>query len=136
MKVINAIFMLIFLAACQSQEGNPNPVAAPAGLSRIEKVGKNLYDFYCVSCHGERGEGDGIHSYSLDPPPANLADTAYTNTLSDEQLFDVISLGGAGVGKSPAMPPWKQVLSENQIRCIIAYLRLLPAIANASAMEE
>ena len=46
-------------------------------------------------------------------------------SLSDEYLYQVISKGGASVGKSPLMAPWGAVLSDEQIRDVLAFVRLL-----------
>lgn len=93
---------------------------------RREIVGERLYEAYCVGCHGETGEGDGLHSFTLNPPPANHADSALMSTLSDEYLFQLISNGGSFVGKSPEMPRWRDVLNKNQIENVILYIRTLP----------
>ncbi len=85
--------------------------------------GKEIYAEKCGSCHGPEGEGDGPAAAALDPKPRNLSDAEYVSTLSDEHIFKTISEGGAAVGKSPLMPPWKGVLSEDDIWNVIAYLR-------------
>lgn len=99
---------------------------------RREMIGERLYQRYCSGCHGTTGEGDGLHSYTLNPPPANHADTAYMNSLSDEYLFEIISNGGAHVGKSTEMPRWKDVLGRNDINNVIIYLRKFPHDGNSS----
>ena len=45
--------------------------------------------------------------------------------LSDKFLMDIISKGGAAVGKSTFMPSWGGALNDKQIRDIIAYIRVL-----------
>lgn len=96
------------------------------GRTRRELIGENLYRRYCSGCHGETGEGDGLHSYNLNPLPANHADSTYMDALSDEHLYQVISEGGAAVGKSVEMPRWLGVLKSSDIENLILYLRLLP----------
>ena len=44
---------------------------------------------------------------------------------SDETLFKIISGGGQGVGRSTVMPAWGGVLSEQQIRELVKYVRSL-----------
>lgn len=34
--------------------------------------GDYLYGIYCISCHGEKGEGDGIGAINMVPPPRNF----------------------------------------------------------------
>jgi len=47
------------------------------------------------------------------------------NQLPDKELMEVISKGGAAVGKSPIMPAWGAQLKEKQIREIISHIRSL-----------
>jgi len=60
-------------------------------------------------------------------PPRNLAEQAYMGTRSDQQLFDVISKGGAATGLSAAMTAFGSQLSEQQIWDTVAYIRTLAA---------
>ena len=85
--------------------------------------GKEKYNQICASCHGPSGKGDGPAAAALDPKPRNLSDPKYVSTLSDEQIFKTVKEGGAAVGKSPLMPAWGGVLSDNDIWNVIAYLR-------------
>lgn len=85
--------------------------------------GKEKYNQICASCHGQGGKGDGPAAAALDPKPRNLSDPKYVSTLSDEQIFKTVKEGGAAVGKSPLMPAWGSVLSDNDIWNVIAYLR-------------
>ncbi len=82
---------------------------------------KKLYDQTCAMCHGPEGKGDGPTAQVLQPKPANLAtvlkgkDAAYLTKLLKE--------GGAGVGKSPLMPAYKDILKDEQIRALIKYVK-------------
>lgn len=87
--------------------------------------GKELYENYCTSCHGISGKGDGPAAVSLRPKPRNLTDSEYMSSLNDQYLFNVISKGGAAVGKSPFMPGWGNTLSSKDIANIISYIRSL-----------
>ena len=46
-------------------------------------------------------------------------------SLTDAQLYTVISKGGASVGKSPLMAPWGGVVNDQGIRDLIAFIRKL-----------
>lgn len=122
------VFLTFFvLIGCVPKERTPLSVSLLVQEpTRREIIGERLYQRYCSPCHGTTGEGDGLHSYMLNPPPANHADTVHMNTLSDEHLFEIISDGGAGVGKSPEMPRWNTVLNKNDISNVIMYLRTFP----------
>ena len=86
---------------------------------------KGNYQLYCVMCHGNEGKGDGQLAPTLDIPPANHTDPERMSKASDERLFKTISQGGASVGLSESMPPHNTTLSEEQIRGLVKYLRVL-----------
>jgi mono/diheme cytochrome c family protein len=98
-----------------------------AGLARAQNAieGKNLYSTYCVTCHGDRGKGDGVAARGLPQKPADHTNGAVMNQLDDKFLMDLISKGGGAVGKSSFMPAWGGSLNEQQIRDIIAYIRTI-----------
>ncbi len=101
-------------------------VSFPASLlAQDAKAGKALYQQYCSTCHGPQGKGDGPAAAAMNPKPRNHTDGNYMNKLSDAHLRKVISEGGAAVGRSPLMPPWQGVLTSEQIRDVIAYVRSL-----------
>ena len=52
------------------------------------------------------------------------------NRLSDKYLIQVISKGGAAVGKSGFMPAWGSSLNEKQIKDIVAFIRSLAIPSN------
>jgi mono/diheme cytochrome c family protein len=87
--------------------------------------GKKLYATYCASCHGETGKGDGMAAGSLPVKPADHTSGNVMNQLNDKFLLDIISKGGAAVGKSTFMPSWGGSLNEKQVRDIVAYIRTL-----------
>ena len=62
---------------------------------------------------------------SLPIKPKDHTDGATMNRLTDQNLADTISKGGAAVGKSSFMPGWGGSLNEKQIRDIVAYMRTL-----------
>ena len=104
----------------------PPPAPVPEGNLRGDAAaGAQMYGTYCASCHGPEGKGDGPIAQTLKPPPANHTDHAYMGSLSDAQLYKVISLGGAAMGKSPMMAPWGGVVNDEGIRDLIAYIRKL-----------
>jgi len=100
-----------------------HPAATAPGDAQ---AGKAIYERSCVGCHGPTGQG-GRMAGMLAVPPRNLADQAYMGTRSDQQLFDVISKGGAAAGLSAAMTAFGSQLSEQQLWDTVAYVRTLVA---------
>ncbi len=78
-----------------------------------------MFQSNCEACHGPQGHGDGPAGVALEPAPKNLAQLS--KVASDDYLFWRISTGRPG----SAMPPWKGVLSEEQIWQVISYIRTL-----------
>jgi mono/diheme cytochrome c family protein len=94
--------------------------------------GQKLYTAYCSSCHGDKGQGDGSAGKALPVKPADHTDGKVMNSFSDEFLLNIISKGGAAVGKSAFMPAWGGVLKENQLQNLVAYVRSLASPSKAS----
>jgi putative copper export protein/mono/diheme cytochrome c family protein len=90
---------------------------SPTGYSaRSVAAGRALFAGHCVSCHGERGRGDGPAAKDLRPPPADLtAEHIYGH--SDGDLFWWIT---NGIGE--AMPPLGAVLDETEPWNVIDFL--------------
>lgn len=95
--------------------------SSPATSAR----GGKDYATYCSPCHGKSGNGDGPLAALLDPKPVRHNNAEYMNALSDQYLFSLIKDGGPAVGKSSLMASWRGILSEQQIRDLVAYLRSL-----------
>ena len=103
--------------------------AALNGCAKDEAVerGWSLYHHYCISCHGNKGRGDGFNAAYLDPKPRDHSDSKeeYMATKENKQLFDAVSKGGRGIAKSQLMPSYGHTLSENEIWSLVAYMRTL-----------
>jgi mono/diheme cytochrome c family protein len=109
----------------------PAPAAAaaptPAPLAYEARMGKVTFAYYCQTCHGETGAGDGFNAFNLDPRPRDLSDPTFQKKKSDAELADAIRRGGSGVGLSALMPPWGHTLSDRQVGELVLYIRTLSA---------
>jgi len=85
--------------------------------------GQEVYNIYCATCHGPTGLGDGIAAANLDPKPRDLSSAAILETYTDEYLVNVITNGGAAVGKSPMMTAWSGIISPEDIDNLVAHIR-------------
>ncbi|MBK7859696.1 MAG: c-type cytochrome [Archangiaceae bacterium] len=97
------------------------PVAALAG------DGKALFESRCATCHGSKGDGQGIAAYLLNPKPRDLTQGTFrlrstpTGTLpTDDDLLRTITEGIPGT----AMPPAAD-LSEAERRSLVAHVKQL-----------
>ena len=69
-------------------------VATPARL----KEGQGLFSEHCVSCHGEKGEGDGPAGVTLEPRPRDLTALAgWKRGVRLSDLFRTVTLGLEGM---------------------------------------
>ena len=82
--------------------------------------GKLIFEDRCASCHGLQGRGDGPQAPFLSPRPSSLI-SAGTSAKSDIDLLATITNGKPRT----AMPAWKDLLTEEQRRDVLAYVRSL-----------
>lgn len=91
-----------------------NPVPADSfSLSR----GRVLFEANCAGCHGPRGRGDGPAAARLETLPPDL--TAMARQHTDGDFAWKIATGRG------AMPPWKGILTENQIWDLVNFVQTL-----------
>jgi mono/diheme cytochrome c family protein len=138
-RIAGSMLLLVVTAACSRHKAG-TAVAAPANplasssavpevaavevpLSYEVRLGKETFQHYCKTCHGDTGAGDGFNAFNLDPHPRDLSDPAFQKTKTDGDLRDAIQRGGSGVGLSPLMPPWGRTLSAAQVDEVVLYLR-------------
>ncbi len=120
------LFALLVAAGCSKPKPAPgaDETESPAGAAGttaagpvtpdVEK-GKEVFNQRCVPCHGSTGHGDGPASASLNPKPRKFADGSWQSQVTDDYIEKIIQLGGAAVGKSPAMPSNPDLQSQPQV---------------------
>ncbi len=103
---------------------NPLRPTTEAELAEILDKGQNLYEIYCASCHGKKGDGNGkLYNEGSGPYPA-----APANYLKDEfvqaseGLYYHAIMHGKGVMLSHA-----DKLSHDERWMVIHYIRSLQA---------
>lgn len=84
----------------------PEPTPTPAANDGADAAyaAKTMFQAKCVVCHGTSGAGDGPGAAALNPKPRAFTDPSWQTTVTNEQIESAILMGGAAVGKSPAMP--------------------------------
>lgn len=88
--------------------------STPQTLAR----GKVYYGYYCLACHGHRGDGNGPVGESYLPKPADLR-RPQVGSYSDQQLLDAMI---DGTGHEPAMA---YTVRPEHRGYLVAYVRSL-----------
>lgn len=101
--------LVSFLSSLPAIDTEPARVAADESEA--------LFAEHCASCHGAQGEGDGVASKALAPPPANFRWEQPTSRHARE----VLERGIAGT----AMPPWAEKLTTVQRESLVVFVRSL-----------
>jgi len=132
------IEILLFITLCGCARINPQeqdyffasrgvthgltPVSAPSAIPLPEKLepdaiarGKAIYRQDCLSCHGEKGMGDGPQAKSSPRRPANLRESV--RNLSDFSFYLSISQW------EKTMPGWRRHYNDLERQDLAAYLK-------------
>jgi mono/diheme cytochrome c family protein len=100
--------------APDSVKAKKNPL--PSDKNTAEQ-GEKIAKVNCVSCHGDKGKGNGPAAVALNPKPADWT-SVRVQKESDGAIFWKIT-----TGRGP-MPSWRH-LSENDRWAVVRYIRTL-----------
>jgi mono/diheme cytochrome c family protein len=92
-------------------------------LDYQQAQGKRIFYAKCVWCHADTTPAGPSNRSNLNPTPPLINDGTVYNSLSDEFIENVITLGGGAMGKSAIMPPWGRTLTQDEIQALVAYIR-------------
>jgi mono/diheme cytochrome c family protein len=138
--ILILVLLSAFLSASCGRTGSaaPEPFSAAYGLepdwNDAQKViplsyeqtqGKRLFYTHCVWCHADSTPSGPSNRSNLTPMPALGNDGKVLNALSDEQLENMIAIGGSALGRSAMMPSWGRTLTPEETRSIVAFLRAI-----------
>ncbi len=118
---ISVVASATVIAFAQAAPDAPPGVSTPVTPQAVA-AGKQLYQKNCASCHGINGEGGPGND--LIPAAPSLVDNAWTHGSTDAAIFDNIK---NGIGPDFSMVPFKDTLTDDEIRNVVSYLR---SIAN------
>jgi mono/diheme cytochrome c family protein len=100
-----------------------NPVASTLG--NIAK-GKVYYGYYCVFCHGDKGDGFGPVGYSYVPVPADLRNQKIRSMADGQVLNSMLT----GTGHAPML---QRIIPSEYWWYIVLYVRQLEIEPQAAA---
>jgi cytochrome c oxidase cbb3-type subunit I/II len=117
--MVLVLVLLLGSVPCLAQESHIGK------LTGNSKRGKQLYERYCIFCHGPRGDGMGENAPHLDPKPRDFVQAKFKcrSTPSgdlplDSDLYETVSRGLYGT----AMPSWNP-LTREQRADLVAYIK-------------
>jgi mono/diheme cytochrome c family protein len=90
-----------------------------AAEERADNNAEALYNKYCSTCHGDRGNGDTRARNGLRPPPRDFTTVEAALELTRERMIDSVTNGRKGT----AMMAHKDRLSADQIAGVVDYIR-------------
>ena len=93
-----------------------NTIGASSTPNQTSDTAQTVFKQRCSRCHGEDGRGDTEAAKTL--KVKNLRSAA-VQRLSNKQLASVIKEGKSN------MPPFKYVMSDDEINSLVAYVRSL-----------
>ena len=112
-------------AKAATTETSVNP---PVTATKPIAAGKRAYDANCAACHGNLAQGAVKAGISISiieeqrgKQPPDLTDEEVDHGSSDAEIFTVIKRGLPPT----MMPGFAGVLSDDEIRSIVNYLRTL-----------
>ena len=96
-------------------------ISNPLGNSRdVLERGSRSYGYFCVVCHGSKGDGNGTVGQSFAPLPTDLR-SPYVQNQKDGVLFYRINFG------FNRHPPLYRTIEKEDSWAIIRYIRSLGA---------
>jgi mono/diheme cytochrome c family protein len=148
--VITSLIAVVamFTSAAQLPRGAQaqQPVPARPQLVINSMVGRDLFEFYCASCHGRDGKGHGYAAAALKKAPPDLTALSRRNhgTFPAERVKRLIEgterLSTPAHGSSD-MPLWgpifkgldtREAINEDRIENVVKYIESLQEEARAA----
>ena len=121
-------------ASSVAEATQPNVTAQRAAIAgerfaaSVERGGE-VYQTFCISCHGAKGAGDGLVTQRGFPPPPSML-TGKSLQMKDGQLFHILTYGQG------SMAPFAAQLSRERRWDVINYVRDLQSKAPAVPATE
>jgi mono/diheme cytochrome c family protein len=127
LKMVSLLAVTLLLVSC-SKEGGQFKEGKILASKQVSKdtlnLGQTTYMEYCVQCHGKKGDGKGVSSAGMFPPPRDFTLGIYKfgNVVSgelphDEDFYRIIRGGLHGT----AMLPWD--ISDKRLDAVTQYIK-------------
>lgn len=104
---------VVIVGACGGSSPPRASTQSPTTSVQTSSVGQQVYAERCAVCHGAHGQGG---------PGARLAGGAAASRYPSVEAEETVVRDGAAAG---TMPAFKDILTPEQIRAVVAYTRSL-----------
>jgi mono/diheme cytochrome c family protein len=123
------------LAAFAQTTGPRNP---PLIIRSV--AGRDLFEFYCATCHGRDGKGSGPAAAALKTPPPDLTRLARRNagTFPRQRVEAFVTNGGdvlTPAHGSSAMPVWGPVFRSLDSSDTMVKIRIANVVEYIESMQ-
>lgn len=112
-KMKTAIITAIILTACLILAGASGDASVNYGDAKADAA--TIFNSKCAFCHNK--DGRGKPNWRAKGMP-DFTDPNWQKSRTDQQITETIKNG-----KGKYMPPWKEKLSEEQIKALVGYVR-------------
>jgi mono/diheme cytochrome c family protein len=127
--IIGGFLLVVLGVLAFSFSGNTRITSANPNNPRAVALGQQVYSARCASCHGANLEGQPNWQQDLPtggrPAPPH-DESGHTWHHNDQSLFTTVKFGGqatAPEGYKSNMPAFGQVLSDEEIYAVLAYIK-------------
>jgi cbb3-type cytochrome c oxidase subunit III len=119
--------LVAYIRAGLPSVANATPVVVPQGQG-LAVAGAALYvRDGCINCHGPNGLGGVPNPLSPDKTIPPLSGTTFHKEFNTDKKIEDVVRSGSVIGRAPivSMPHWGGILSDAQLRALVAYLKTL-----------
>ncbi|HJN13393.1 MAG TPA: cytochrome c [Pirellulaceae bacterium] len=96
-------------------------IPLPKATEEDLRKGAEIWSLLCLGCHGEGGRGRRALSQMLPVQPGDLTDPARHAFFSEQAKLHIVAEGSPGT----PMFGWKEILTEENMRAVVAHLATL-----------
>lgn len=122
MKRLLALSLSSLLLAGVALAAEPAKVKAPKQTPEMLTAGKKVYEVNCLTCHGEKGDGNGEVGKVLVPKPRDFTKDPMKQGSKPEEVFKSVT---EGVKDTP-MVGWAQLSDEDRWAVTYYVLTMVP----------
>lgn len=123
---LGLLLILALIGGCTKKTFHEDKIFAGGKVVTADSLnrGQLLYTEYCMPCHGDKGDGNGVSAKGMVPPPRNFKLGIYKfgsviagELPHDEDMYRILKEGLHGTG----MLPWD--VSEKQMYNMVQYIK-------------